>query len=304
MWQPKDAHKRFDRARSAGAAHSQCFIRESIPTPLEVHPPKARSIFWLFYAVVAVIAALAANAQASDPAPRYDHIVVVVMENHSFDKIFSADKAPYLRSLAKKGAVFTRSYGVAHPSQPNYFALFSGSTHGVKDDNSHNLNKPNLASAMAGAGKRFVGYVEAGSPRKHNPWESFASAKGVEKPLNAFPSNFGSLPAVGFVIPNLLNDMHDGTIGQADMWLQKHLGNYASWATENNSLLIVTFDEDDYHAGNRIFTLLYGARIKPGQYATKINHYGVLRTIEDIEGIDPIGASAHVNSITGIWQGP
>ncbi|MDQ0563251.1 acid phosphatase [Rhizobium mesoamericanum] len=304
MWQPNDVHKRFGRTRSAVAARTQCFTRHSVPTLLEAYPLKESFIHWLFYVVVVVIATIAVDAQAADPAPRYDHIVVVVMENHSFDKIFSSDKAPYLRSLVKNGAIFTRSYGVAHPSQPNYFALFSGSTHGVKDDNNHSLNKPNLASAMAGAGKRFVGYVEAGSPRKHNPWESFASAKGVERPLDAFPTNFGSLPAVSFVIPNLSNDMHDGTIDQADMWLQKHLGNYAGWATENNSLLIVTFDEDDYRASNRIFTLLYGARIKPGQYAIKINHYSVLRTIEDIEGIGPIGASAQVNSIKGIWQGP
>ncbi|WP_375337288.1 alkaline phosphatase family protein [Rhizobium binae] len=71
-----------------------------------------------------------------------------------------------------------------------------------------------------------------------------------------------------------------------------------------SGLPIVTFDGDDYHAGNRIFTLLYGARIKPGQYPTKINHHRVLRTIEDIEGIDPIGVSARVNSIAGVWQGP
>ncbi|MGO6784014.1 alkaline phosphatase family protein [Rhizobium ruizarguesonis] len=299
-----DAHKIFGTTRSAGSAYNPFLIRESFPTSIRSHPPKARLVIWLLYAVAAVVTALATNVQASDRAPRYDHIVVVVMENHSFDKIFSADKASYLRSLGKNGAVFTRSYGVAHPSQPNYFALFSGSTHGVKDDKSHNISKPNLASVMAGAGKRFVGYVEKGSPRKHNPWESFANAKGVEQPLNAFPSNFGSLPAVSFVIPNLLNDMHDGTIAQADIWLRKHLGAYASWAIQNNSLLIVTFDEDDYHAGNRIFTLLYGARIKPGQYATEVNHYSVLRTIEDIEGIDPIGASARVNSIAGIWHGP
>ncbi|UED34221.1 alkaline phosphatase family protein [Rhizobium ruizarguesonis] len=302
MWQPEHADRIFDRSLSAGADNSQCPIRESIPIHLEEHASTARFIIWLFCSVVAVVVALATSAQASGLAPRYDHIVVVVMENHSFDKIISADKAPYLKNLARNGALFTRSFGVAHPSQPNYFALFSGSTHGVKDDNIHNLNKPNLASAMAGTGKRFVGYVEAGSPRKHNPWESFTSAKGVEQPLKAFPTNFRSLPAVSFVIPNLLNDMHDGTIGQADMWLQSHLGRYARWATENNSLLIVTFDEDDHHTGNRIFTVFYGARIKPGQYATRINHYGVLRTIEDIERINPIGDSAKVNSVAGIWR--
>jgi acid phosphatase len=224
-----------------------------------------------------------------------------MMENHSFDQIFAGGNAPYLRSLAKDGAVFTKSYGVAHPSQPNYFALFSGSTQGVMDDNSHDLGGPNLATELAAVGKRFVGYVEAGSPRKHNPWESFVDAKAVEQPFTAFPTDFTSLPAVGFVIPNLSNDMHDGPVERADAWLRQHLDSYANWAKSNNSLLIVTFDEDDSHSGNRIFTLFYGAGVKPGQYGTKIDHYDVLRTVEDIEGLAPLGVSAQRAAIAGIW---
>jgi len=46
----------------------------------------------------------------------------------------SQPNAPYLTALANTGARFTNSHGVAHPSQPNYIALFSGSTHGVTGD--------------------------------------------------------------------------------------------------------------------------------------------------------------------------
>src|SRR5262249_42292994 len=154
-------------------------------------------------------------------------------------------------------------------SQPNYLALFSGSTHGVRDDGLHDIDAPNLAARLCAVGKTFVGYVEAGSPRKHNPWESFADAKRTEKSLAAFPGDYASLPAVSFVIPNLRNDMHDGTIGQADAWLKAHLGNYANWSLKHNSLLIITFDEDDYGIENRIFTVLYGASIKPGRYGER-----------------------------------
>src|SRR3954463_5835700 len=66
--------------------------------------------------------------------PRPDHIVVVVEENHSFDSIIGSKAAPYINALAREGALFTRSFALTHPSQPNYIALFSGSTQGVADD--------------------------------------------------------------------------------------------------------------------------------------------------------------------------
>lgn len=245
----------------------------------------------------------AGTAVASSKRPsKYDHIVVVIMENHSFDQIFQTKEAAYLKKLAKGGALFDNSYGVAHPSQPNYFALFSGSTQGVHDDGLHSFAAPNLAARLHAHGKTFAGYVEAGSPRKHNPWESFVDAKGFGKPLAAFPRDYAKLPSVSFVIPNLTNDMHDGTISQADVWLQSHLGGYANWSRANNSLLIVTFDEDDYSARNRIFTVLYGSGIEPGRYSEKIDHYTVLRTIEYIEAIAPLGTSAARTVIGSGWR--
>ncbi len=75
--------------------------------------------------------------------PRPDHVVVVVEENHSFDEIVgNTNEAPYLNSLAQAGAVFTNSFGTSHPSQPNYLALFSGSTQGVTDDGTYFFSAP------------------------------------------------------------------------------------------------------------------------------------------------------------------
>ncbi len=240
---------------------------------------------------------------SSKKPPKYDHVVVVIMENHTFEQISLAGRAaPYLNKLAKGGALFDRSYGVAHPSQPNYFALFSGLTQGVHDDGMHGFAAPNLAARLQAHGKTFTGYVEAGSPRKHNPWESFADAKGFEKSLAHLPRDYAKLPSVSFVIPNLENDMHDGTIGTADTWLKTHLGGYAAWSKKNNSLLIVTFDEDDYRTENHIFTVLYGSGIEPGRYSERIDHYSVLRTIEDIESIPPLGASVIRRVIASGWS--
>lgn len=197
--------------------------------------------------------------------------------------------------------MFDNSHAVAHPSQPNYLALFSGSTQGVRDDGVHHIAGPNLATRLRAAGKTFAGYVEAESPRKHNPWESFANAKSCEKPLATFPADYGKLPAVSFVIPNVHHDMHDGTIGQADGWLKAHLSRYANWSRRHNSLLIITFDEDDYGMENQIFTVLYGGWIKPGRYTERIDHYTVLRTVEDIEVARPLGATVVRKAISSPW---
>src|SRR2546421_7412766 len=85
--------------------------------------------------------------------PTPAHVVVVVEENHSYDEVIGVTDAPYINSLANQGASFTNSYAVTHPSQPNYLALFSGSTQGVTDDNATpTYTKANLGSELIAAG--------------------------------------------------------------------------------------------------------------------------------------------------------
>ncbi|MER9589872.1 alkaline phosphatase family protein [Mesorhizobium australicum] len=262
---------------------------------------RLRDLSLLLVLAVAIVLDGGAAALAGAP-PKYDHIVVVIMENHSFDEIARPSAAPYLQQLARNGALFDNSHGVAHPSQPNYLALFSGSTHGVRDDGFHEIASPNLADRLHAVGKTFLGYAEVRSPRKHNPWQSFTDAGKAGKSLTEFPRDYARLPAVSFVIPNLANDMHDGTILQADAWLRAHLKTYANWSRRHNSLLIVTFDEDDYRLENRIFTVFYGAGIKPGRYGERIDHYSLLRTIEDIEGTAPLAATVVRKPIASAWD--
>jgi len=237
---------------------------------------------------------------ASSRVPEPEHIIVVVLENHSFNEIFGAGEAPFLDYLATHGAEFTKSFAVAHPSQPNYFALFSGSTQGAKDDRPYSLTAPTLAGSLHAVGKSFVGYVERGSPRKHNPWESFAESDDVEQDMSRFPSDLAQLPTVSFVIPNLDHDMHDGSIAEGDAWLRQHLGHYADWCNGHNSLLIVTFDEP-HREGARIPTVFFGAAVRPGVYAEQIDHYSVLRTIEAMYGLSLLGDRTHTTPIADVW---
>lgn len=94
--------------------------------------------------------------------PAYDHIVVVVEENHSYGEIIGNANAPYITSLANNGAKMTQSFAVTHPSEPNYLALFSGSTQGLTDDSCpHTYSAENLGHQLTAAGKTFKGYSES-----------------------------------------------------------------------------------------------------------------------------------------------
>jgi acid phosphatase len=243
---------------------------------------------------------------------------VAVLENHAYGQLIGNADAPFINSLAMSGALFTRSYAITHPSQPNYLALFSGSQQGVTSDSCpHTFSTPNLGRAMLDAGFSFVGYSEdlpragfAGCRtgayvRKHSPWVNFANLPAsVNQPFTAFPqTDFAALPTLSFVIPNLDHDMHDGTVAAADQWLRDNLGGYVQWAKQHNSVFVLTCDEDDSSEDNRIFTIAVGANIKPGPVNERIDHYRLLRTFEDTYGLAHLGASANVSPISAIAPG-
>ena len=265
------------------------------------------------------------SAQA--PLPKPDHIVIVIEENHSFAQIIDSPAAPYLNSLARKGALLTNSYGVTHPSQPNYIALFAGTIDGVSRNSCPtSLTAANLRSTLALVDRTFAGYAEdlptAGAvdcvvgayARKHNPWVNWQSSSintvpaEDNRPFSDFPADFTRLPTVSFVIPNQLNDMHDGKdpdrIQRADQWLHTHLDRYVEWAQTHNSLLIITWDEDNGKSDNHIPTILVGPMVRPGRYGEPLDHYGLLRTITEMYGAKPIGLSRQAFPLSTIWATP
>ncbi|MGK5544470.1 alkaline phosphatase family protein [Streptomyces sp. URMC 127] len=261
----------------------------------------------------------ASDSTAAALVPTPDHVVVVVFENHAYDQVIGSSGAPYLNSLAAGGANLTASYAETHPSQPNYYALFSGDTQGVTDDSCVTpgfSDAPNLASELAAAGRTWASYNESlpseGSTtcksgkyaQKHNPWFGFRNVPtATAHTMAAFPSDYSTLPDVSFVVPNLCSDMHDCSVGTGDTWLKNNLKGYADWAKTHNSLLLVTFDEDNRLSGNRIPTVLYGQPVTPGSTsATTYNHYDVLRTLEDMYGTAHAGRAASARDITGIWN--
>jgi acid phosphatase len=247
--------------------------------------------------------------------PRPDHIVIVIEENRAYFQIIGNRDAPYINELAKRGALFTQSHGITHPSQPNYLALFSGSTRGISSNTCPlDLSGPNLASALMEKGYSFVSYSESmpeagfegciwgAYMRKHNPVANWKELAAYNLPFKAFPQDYTQLPTVSFVVPNQLNDMHDGSIAQGDAWLKKNIDGYAQWAMTHNSLLIVTFDEDNGSEGNRIATIMVGQKVRPGKHGQRIDHYGLLRMVEEMYGLPLLNESAKTQSFKGAWM--
>jgi len=252
------------------------------------------------------------SAASSGPA----HVVVAVFENKDEPTVMDSGKAPYLTSLAATGTTFTNAHGITHPSQPNYLALFSGSTQGVTDDSClDQMPGDNLGNQLRAAGLSFVGYAE-GLPRegytgcdagdyarKHNPWVDFSNLPAsVNQPLSAMPSDYAQLPTVAIVVPDMCHSMHDCGIAAGDAWAKQVLDPYVSWARRHDSVLIVTFDEDEGSSANHIPTFVVGAGVPATTSDQPIDHYGLLRSLEDMYGLPPLGEAAAAQPITALVQ--
>ena len=273
------------------------------------------------------LAPLCTITAQSIPVP--DHIVIVILENHSYTQIIGSSAAPYINALTTdpNTALFTYSYGIEHPSQPNYLDLYSGCNQGVTNDNLPSgipFSTDNLGRQLMDMGLSFttfsedlpsVGFNGTGSgnyKRKHNPaanWMGTGTNQippTTNQPFSAFPAfTFDSLPTVSYVIPNQLHDLHDGTdpsrITAGDNWIQQNVDSYIQWARTHNSLFILTFDEDENQSGNHVLTLFCGQMVHGGQYSETINHYTLLRTIEDMYALPYACNATTVAPVTDCW---
>jgi phosphatidylinositol-3-phosphatase len=280
----------------------------------------------LIVTLVAVHMARLASAQV----PPHNHVIVVVMENKSYDQVRTQ---PYTASLIATGASFSSSFGVTHPSQPNYFALWAGSTLGVTVNTCPPPGTPftaeNFGHACEVAGLTWGAYSEnlasAGSPacsydgsassglytRKHDPWTNFINLDHAnEKPYTQLATDIAAnaLPNLVFVIPNNCHNTHNNTtpgcgVPEGDAWLSTNLPQLIA-AMGPDGVLVLTWDEDDSSANNHILTVFVGPHVIPGYLSPRaITHYTVVRTLSDALGLPSFGVSVNEEPITDIWNG-
>jgi phosphatidylinositol-3-phosphatase len=258
--------------------------------------------------------------------PKADKVVVVVFENKEFPEVIGSGQAPTFDALARQYALLTDYHGVAHPSLPNYLALVSGSTQGVTSDcTSCTVAAANLADLLERHGKTWKTYAE-GLPaagftgasagdyaKKHDPFLYFDDVVGRPErlrrivPLAALWRDLGThtLPDFSLVVPDLCHDMHDCPVSRGDAWLRGFLRPLLRSPELAHGVVYVVFDEGtgDAGGGGRVPALVLGPLVRPGARARMpLDHYSLLRTVEDAWGLPRLGRSRAARPITGIWR--
>jgi hypothetical protein len=267
------------------------------------------------------------SAVARVRIPNFSHVVLVVLENKEYGEVMGNRAAPAFGALARRYALLTDYRAVAHPSLPNYLALVSGSTHGITSDcTTCEVDARNLADTLGRAGKSWKTYAEglpypgfAGASagryaKKHDPFVYFKDVADNPirmrhvVPLPAFRSDLRArrLPDFSLVVPDLCHDMHDCPVATGDRWLSSFLKPLLSGPALAGGVVFVVFDEGTSSAGGggRVPALVLGPRVRPrSRVATSLNHYSLLRTIEESWHLPQLEQSATAAPIVGIWRG-
>ncbi|HEX9240035.1 MAG TPA: PKD domain-containing protein [Candidatus Bathyarchaeia archaeon] len=277
------------------------------------------------------------NATVSSTAP-FQYIVTILMENNGLCDVTSSlvsgcgsasIPAPYTTSLAQSYGFNTHYTGVGHPSEPNYVALFGGSTFGYTADGycCFQLNSPNLVDRLEAAGLTWKAFAEDSSgsgtcgfmpPRSgdHYPFIDFSDMKTSARCANMLATtspldlefvatlNGATLPNYVWLTPNDCDNMHSCSVATGDAYLATLVPLILSsrMFTTQNAALFIVFDEgnDFCPTGNSssdcVVAEWSGPAVKKAYSSTtSYNHYSYLSTLEaewNLASLTPNDASA------------
>jgi hypothetical protein len=279
------------------------------PAPVPVPPAPAPGI--------TPTSAKPCGVSTAPPVGGWQHVVWIVMENKTYSNIIgNTAGAPFINGLASKCGLATQFFAESHPSLPNYIAMTSGSTQGIRDDNgpsSHQLNVPSIFSQLGAGGWRSL---EEDMPSncaqgdsglyavRHNPaayYTNISSQCATQDVKLTDPPDLSA--KFTFITPNECDDMHSCPSGSSSA-AQIHNGDtwLATWMPKildspqykaGNTVVFLTWDEDDYSADQHIATIVMAPSTPTGgQGATKFDHYSMLRTTEEILGLPLLGSAA------------
>lgn len=260
--------------------------------------------------------------------PAANHVFVIVEENHSYSSVIGNSSMPYLNSLASKYGLATQYYANTHPSIGNYFMLTTGEIVTNDDHFTRTITVDNIVRHLLKAGKSWTAYAEdlpevgytGGNTgqyvKRHNPLAYFSDvANSSVQRLNLVPLSQlatdlrnNAVPSLAFIVPNLINDAHNGSLAQADAWLSNNVPKIlASSAFTDNGLLVIVFDEsygsDKAYGGGHIPTVIVGPKVKSGYKSTvHYAHQNLLKTVLlALRADTSLGAAAGASSMSDFF---
>jgi acid phosphatase len=104
----------------------------------------------------------------------------------------------------------------------------------------------------------------------------------------------GRLPTIGWAIPDLSHDAHNGTLGQADTWLAGWFPSIVASPDFRAGRLavVITADEDDNHSGNNVLTVVAAAGLTDKVVTAALTHYSLTGLYDDVIGAPKLRDSA------------
>jgi len=262
---------------------------------------------------------------ASAQVPNFRHVFVIVMENKESTEVLGNPQAPYFNSLAHQYGIATNAFGVMHPSLPNYMAMTGGDTFFTSDCVGCVTPAANLADRIEASGRTWTAYLEDMPSTclatdsglyvaRHNPFVHYSNIVNDSArcnrsvvPFTRFSGDLAgsALADYVFIAPNLCNDMHDCSVAVGDAWLSTVVPQILQSAAFTDSVLFITFDEgsSSINGGGHIPMIIASRWTSSAfQSVTPVNHYSLLRTIEDAWGLAPLGQSASATAMSEFFS--
>jgi acid phosphatase len=232
------------------------------------------------------------TSTAPPPPGPIQHVVVIVMENHGASILSSM---PYLSGLAKQFGSATNYYGIGHFSADNYIAMTSGTTCCFDDSFSNLSGTPNIFGQLGSAAQTLSESGGGGYAGRHDPQTYYGLPSSSGKFTDGQTVDLTGKKFT-LVVPGLCNDMHDCGASTGDAWLSR---NVPSFTANPNTAVFITFDEDSGGGqgltsppANNVPLVVVSPLTKGVTDGVQLNHYSLLRKIEDVFGLSHVGAAA------------
>jgi hypothetical protein len=237
--------------------------------------------------------------------PRSKHVVVVTLENHSYEQAVGSSQMPYFNSLISKYAIADQYYATMHNSLSTLMWLTAGQTVTTNDNTMEFFDVDNIVRHMQKDGRSwkvyasglpsvgYLGYNVNEYVKRHNPIAYFTDVESSLK-NNVVPSvpyfqndiAHGTLPEYSYVTPDLIEDAHNAPLSSADAWLKANIPHLlASPQFQQDGILFIVWDEgsvqpvDPRNGGGRVATLVIGPKVKRGYHSqVQYDHQSLLRS--------------------------